>query len=134
MLFNSFEFMVFFPLVLALYYVLGRRGQNLLLLLASYLFYGWWDWRFCSLLALSTLIDFFCGLAMGRWPGRKRVWLAVSVGAGLGILGFFKYFNFFVDTAALALSSLGVAPSAGVAHRSAGGDFFLYLPDHVLHP
>ncbi len=110
MLFNSFEFLVFFPLVLALYYVLGRRGQNLLLLLASYLFYGWWDWRFCSLLALSTLIDFFCGLAMGRWPGRKRVWLAVSVGAGLGILGFFKYFNFFVDTAALALSSLGVEP------------------------
>jgi D-alanyl-lipoteichoic acid acyltransferase DltB (MBOAT superfamily) len=110
MLFNSFEFLVFFPLVLALYYVLGRRGQNLLLLLASYLFYGWWDWRFCSLLALSTLIDFFCGLAMDRWPDRKRVWLAVSVVAGLGILGFFKYFNFFVDTAALALSTLGVEP------------------------
>lgn len=110
MLFNSFEFLIFFPLVLALYYALSLRGQNLWLLLASYFFYGWWDWRFCSLLAFSTVLDYFCALSMARWPKRKRIGLTVSMVASLGILGFFKYFNFFVDTAAVALSALGFEP------------------------
>ena len=110
MIFNSWEFFVFLPLVLVLYYAFDRRAQNLWLLIASYFFYGWWDWRFCSLLLISTLVDYVCGLAMGLRPQQKRGWLMVSMISNLGILGFFKYFNFFVDTAGMALSSLGFEP------------------------
>ncbi len=110
MIFNSWEFFVFLPLVLVLYYAFDRRAQNLWLLIASYFFYGWWDWRFCSLLLISTLVDYVCGLSMGLRPQQKRGWLMVSMISNLGILGFFKYFNFFVDTAGVALSSLGFEP------------------------
>ncbi len=112
MFFNSVEFLVFLPVVLCLYYVLSRRAQNALLVLASYFFYGWWDWRFCGLLALSTVIDFTCALRIDRSPSPRvrRHWLLLSLCANLGILGFFKYFNFFVDTAAALLSALGLQP------------------------
>ena len=71
MIFNSLEYFIFLPLVLALYYALGRRGQNGLLLAASYFFYGWWDWRFLSLLLVSTGVDYAVGLAIARRPARK---------------------------------------------------------------
>lgn len=110
MLFNSLEFLLFFPLVLAIYYVLNYRLQNVWLLLASYIFYGWWDWRFCSLLLISTLVDYSCGLSISHYPRKKRLWVSISILTNLGILGFFKYYNFFVDSAAVALTSVGLDP------------------------
>ncbi len=110
MIFNSLEFFVFLPLVLAAYYALSPRAQNVWLVLASYFFYGWWDWRFLSLLWISTLIDYVCGRAMERHPRRKRAWLLTSMFSNLGILGGFKYCNFFVDSAATLLAAAGLEP------------------------
>ena len=109
MLFNSIEFLFFFPAVLALYFLLGHRGQNVMLLAASYLFYGWWDWRFLGLIFVSTLIDYAAALAIARWRGtaRARVAVVVSVVANLGILGFFKYFGFFVENLQAVLAAAG---------------------------
>jgi D-alanyl-lipoteichoic acid acyltransferase DltB (MBOAT superfamily) len=117
MLFNSLVFVAFFLLVYAGYLLLHRqtRWQNILLLFASYVFYGYWDWRFLSLIALSTLIDFGAGMLLGQADGlsdagqrvRKRVVMG-SVVANLTILGFFKYFGFFVDSAADVLHLLGM--------------------------
>ena len=113
LLFNSIDFAIFFPLVYLVYWQLGRRGQNLWLLAASYLFYAWWDWRFLGLIVFSSAVDFAVGLRLGASDDerqRKRL-LAVSLVANLGLLGFFKYFNFFVDSAADALRLLGLDPS-----------------------
>jgi alginate O-acetyltransferase complex protein AlgI len=100
MLFNSLEFVVFFLVFYALYLVFNHRRQNQLLLVASYVFYGAWDWRFLTLLWGTTVIDYFVGLLLGR-PGsehvRKRI-LTISIVANLGVLGTFKYFNFFADS------------------------------------
>ena len=97
MVFDSFVFAVFFAVVLGLYSLLRRRGQNIMLLAASYVFYGWWDWRFLSLLWISTLLDFASGLGIhhARTQRARRAWLIASLCGNLGILGFFKYFNFF---------------------------------------
>ncbi|MDG1572716.1 MBOAT family O-acyltransferase [Robiginitalea sp. M366] len=112
MLFNSFEFFAFLPLVFLLYWGLGvsrLRSQNILLLVASYIFYGWWDWRFLSLILFSTLVDYTVGLLLGRTqaPGRRKVLLWCSIAVNLGLLGFFKYYNFFVDSFADAFSFFG---------------------------
>lgn len=109
MLFNSWEFLVFLPLVVGVYYTLAHRGQNLFLLLASYFFYGWWDYRFCGLLALSTIVDYLVSQRMAQAEGSRRKHLLwISLITNLGILGFFKYFNFFVDSAGGLLGSLGM--------------------------
>ena len=111
MLFNSLEFVLFFIVVYGLYIVLTHRYQNGLLLIASYFFYGWWDWRFLSLIAASTVIDYTCGLKIAsetsRW--RRKIWLTVSVVSNLGILGFFKYFNFFAENLNRVLGVVGVS-------------------------
>lgn len=114
-LFNSWEFAVFFLTVLALYGVTKVKAQNLILLAASYFFYGWWDWRFLSLIALSTVVDFVVArrihaLPTDRARGRKA-WLMLSLTTNLGILGFFKYFNFFVESAATLLAAVGMEPN-----------------------
>lgn len=109
MVFNSFEFFVFLAIVLAVYWLSSHRLQNVLLLVASYVFYGWWDWRFLSLIVVSTLADFFVAQrlhASGDDRVRRR-WLFGSLGVNLGILGFFKYFDFFVGSASDLLGSLG---------------------------
>ena len=72
MLFNSLPFLIFLPCVVAGYYLLRWRAQNVFLVAASYFFYGWWDWRFCSLLAFSTFLDFTCALGMERAPAKRR--------------------------------------------------------------
>ena len=108
MLFNSWEFLVFFAGIFGLYCTLAVRAQNVLLLLASYVFYGWWDWRFLFLMLLSTVVDYTVGRMMDGADDAKRkrlVWL--SVGTNLTILGFFKYFNFFIDSTASALAAVG---------------------------
>ncbi len=114
MLFNSLEFAIFLPLVLLAYYALGLRGQNRLLLAASLFFYGWWDWRFLGLVALSAGIDYVAGLRIDGNDDEKSRWrwLWASMGANLGILGFFKYFNFFTGSAVEALRALGFSAGA----------------------
>jgi len=100
MLFNSFDFALFLVVVLSLYWLSRHKLQNRLLLVASYFFYAYWDWRFLSLILLSTLIDYFCGLRIHDEQNqqKRKIFLAVSVCANLGILGFFKYFHFFADS------------------------------------
>src|SRR5512133_988297 len=99
MIFNSLTFLVFLAIVLMAYYRLGHRGQNIMLLVASYVFYGWWDWRFLSLLLFSTFFDYWCALWIEREPNetRRKVFLAFSMIINLGVLSTFKYFNFFAD-------------------------------------
>ncbi|MDH5503867.1 MAG: MBOAT family protein, partial [Acidimicrobiia bacterium] len=110
MAFNSVQYAILLMVVFALYRVVKRREQNLLLLVASYLFYGFWDWRFLSLLWISTIVDFLVGKRMGLSDDpvvRKRL-LITSMGVNLGILGFFKYFGFFAESAAELLGGLGL--------------------------
>jgi D-alanyl-lipoteichoic acid acyltransferase DltB (MBOAT superfamily) len=116
MLFNTPEYFFFFSTVLLVYFVLPFRAQNVWLLAASYVFYASWDWRFLSLLLLSTVIDYTAGLvihsAHQRHAARTaRLALLVSVGGQLAILGFFKYFNFFAESAAAVLSRIGFRAS-----------------------
>jgi D-alanyl-lipoteichoic acid acyltransferase DltB (MBOAT superfamily) len=110
LLFNSWEFAVFLPLVLFVYYCLRHRGQNVFLVAASYFFYGCWDYRFCSLLAISTVVDYLCGrgLAVTTHPARRKLLVFASCVTNLGILGFFKYFNFFADSAVSLLQAVGL--------------------------
>ena len=109
MLFNSWEFAVFLLVVLALYWSLNWRAQNVFLVLASYFFYGWWDWRFLSLLLISTVVDYFAShrIAASETESRRRGYLLLSLGVNLGILGFFKYFNFFAGSLQEAASLFG---------------------------
>ena len=116
MTFNSLQYAAFLPLVVIVYWMLGRRAQNVLLLAASYVFYGAFDWRFLGLLVLSTLTDFVVGRVLEVTEDdrrRKQVFL-VSLGVNLGILGFFKYFDFFVTDGARLLNQLGLDVSPPV--------------------
>lgn len=101
MLFNSIEFLLFLPIVFIAYWFICARklkAQNFLLLTASYVFYGWWDWRFLSLIFCSSIIDYFLALKIHSLDRTKRKpWLYISLLVNLGFLGFFKYFNFFVS-------------------------------------
>jgi alginate O-acetyltransferase complex protein AlgI len=114
-LFNSWIFLPFILIVFALYFALPLRGQNRMLLVASYVFYGAWDWRFLFLIALSTVVDYFVGIAIDRCDSatRRRRWLLLSMSTNLGILGFFKYFNFFIDSATSIFAWFGLEASAG---------------------
>ena len=117
MVFNSLQFLWFFAVVYALYRAApavlpaarAHRAQNWLLLVASYYFYAAWDYRFLALLAASTLVDYTCGLALGRIRDRtrRRTVLWLSIGFNLTLLGFFKYFNFFADNLHALFATLG---------------------------
>src|SRR6267143_1022042 len=100
MLFDSTAYVLFLALVVLIYWRLPFRKQNYLLLAASYFFYGWWDWRFLFLMAASTLVDYHLArrIAVTINPGRRKVYLIVSLLMNFGFLGFFKYFNFFIDS------------------------------------
>lgn len=117
MLFNSFAFALFLPLVFMAYWWVfrERRAQNVFVLLASWLFYAWWDWRFLALLLVSTFGDYFIGLAIDRasGPRRKRM-LLLSLVLNLGLLGFFKYFDFFIGSVADLLTAFGFEPHVPV--------------------
>ena len=113
MLFNSIAFALFLPIVFALYWSIGKdnfRTQNAFMVVASYVFYGWWDWRFLFLIFISSLVDFILGSRMVRTdsPGTKKTYLVLSLLVNLGILGFFKYFNFFIDSFADLVQSIGL--------------------------
>ena len=108
MLFTSIEFLVFLPVVFALYWLLRRqvRWQNLLVVVASYVFYGWWDWRFLLLIAFTTVCSYFSGLLIGRGRWRKTaLWSNIIV--NLAILGLFKYYDFFAAELATMLGCSG---------------------------
>lgn len=111
MLFNSIDFAVFLPLVFLVHWVVlrGQEQRTLLILIASYVFYGWWDWRFLSLLAISSLVDFGVALRLGKETrgARRKVWLALSMAVNLGMLCGFKYYGFFVQNVEDAFSLLG---------------------------
>ena len=101
MLFNSFEYLIFLPLALFIYWFIANRNlrvQNSFLLIISYLFYSWWDWRFLFLLLLSTIIDYSFGKIIYTSKTRKKFFLWLSIVNNLAILGFFKYYNFFADS------------------------------------
>ena len=110
MLFNTLDFWLFFAVVYGVYRLLGTRGQNLWLLGMSYVFYGFWDYRFVFLLALSTSVDWLLARRISREPSRTgaKKWVAVSVTVNLLFLGAFKYFNFFVGSFAALLEALGL--------------------------
>jgi len=113
MIFTTLTFAVFLIIVFAAYWILPRQSwRNGLIVIASYVFYGWWDWRFCGLMLATSLLDFALGLAMGaakRTPTR-RLLLVFSLLSNLGCLGFFKYFNFFAENFALAAGRFGWHP------------------------
>ncbi|APG59114.1 MBOAT family O-acyltransferase [Christiangramia salexigens] len=103
MLFNSFEFALFLPAVFLLYWLLlgkNRVQQNYLLLVSSYFFYGYWDWRFLGLILFSSLIDYFAGIKIHNASNNshKKLWLYFSIFWNIGVLFFFKYFNFFIES------------------------------------
>jgi alginate O-acetyltransferase complex protein AlgI len=110
MFFNSIAFLIFLPLVCLMYKMGGNRRQNVILLLASYVFYGWWDWRFLSLLWMSTIVDYCAGLGMARHPGRKKRILIASICVNMGVLGAFKYCDFFLQSTVRLLAELGFQP------------------------
>jgi alginate O-acetyltransferase complex protein AlgI len=112
MIFNSIEFLIFLPVTFILYWFVFNRSlkiQNFLLLISSYVFYGWWDWRFLSLVIISTFVDYLAGIKINASEKKsiRKTWLWVSIIFNLGMLGFFKYFNFFIDSMVSSLGSLG---------------------------
>ncbi|HYP00549.1 MAG TPA: MBOAT family O-acyltransferase [Pyrinomonadaceae bacterium] len=114
MLFNSYIFWVFFAVVFALYRVLPHRKQNLMLLAASYLFYGYWDWRFLFVMLYSTVIDYYAAIAIGRegqTKRRRKLILVTSMCVQLGLLALFKYYAFFSTEVVAVLARFGVPVS-----------------------
>jgi D-alanyl-lipoteichoic acid acyltransferase DltB (MBOAT superfamily) len=125
MLFNSFSYALFLPLVFILYWFIFNRSlrlQNIFLILAGYVFYGWWDWRFLLLIAFSTTFDFFTGILIGKTEDnfKRRILFFGSCLINLGFLGVFKYYNFFIESLASGLAALGIQT-----------DFF---PLHIILP
>ncbi|SFO48196.1 D-alanyl-lipoteichoic acid acyltransferase DltB, MBOAT superfamily [Algoriphagus ornithinivorans] len=136
MLFNSIDFLIFLPITFLLYWFVFQKklwSQNLFILLSSYVFYAWWDWRFLALIIASSVVDYWCGLKLAvstkksavasanrllptacvkHFQG-KSLYLTLSLIFNLGLLGFFKYFNFFIDSTADMLLILGFQPNYG---------------------
>lgn len=108
--FATIHFLVFITIVFILYWRLGHKPQNLLLLASSYYFYGCWDWRFLSLLVVSSSIDYIAGARIhaSENPRVRRAWLIGAVAGNLAILGYFKYFNFFIQSFADFATALGL--------------------------
>lgn len=117
MLFNSIDFALFLPIVFILYWFVTNKSiklQNLLIVISSYVFYGWWDWRFLSLILFSTLVDYTVGVLLLKENNetKRKILLWVSIVINLGFLGFFKYYNFFLDNFVAAFSFFGHPISA----------------------
>ncbi|WP_405576052.1 MBOAT family O-acyltransferase [Winogradskyella sp. Asnod2-B02-A] len=113
MLFNSFEYLIFLPTVFLLYWFVFNKHlklQNLFLLVISYVFYGWWDWRFLALIAFSSFVDYNIGLRLDNTQEqrKRKLLLYISMLVNLGFLGYFKYYNFFIDNFKLAFESIGI--------------------------
>lgn len=118
MLFNSIDFVIFLPIVFVLYWFVTNKQlklQNLLIVAASYVFYGWWDWRFLSLIIFSSLVDYSVGIALSKQekPSKRKLLLLTSILVNIGFLGFFKYYNFFVEsfTSAFTMAGMEIKPN-----------------------
>ena len=112
MLFNSFEFILFLPIVFLLYWFVFQRRemQNLFLVAASYVFYGWWDWRFLFLIVITSFCSYVSGLLIEHFNGKRKIQKTVSfanITLNLSILGVFKYYNFFMDSLEVMCQSVG---------------------------
>ena len=112
MLFNSFEFLIFLPIVFLLYWFAFKRlkAQNIFVVIASYIFYGWWDWRFLILIAFTTLCSYVSGVLLERYERSRYIqrWIsAANIVLNLVILGLFKYFNFFSENLQCLFQWLG---------------------------
>jgi alginate O-acetyltransferase complex protein AlgI len=113
MSFNSIEFAIYLPIVFLLYWFVANKNhklQNLLLVVASYIFYGWWDWRFLFLIFISSLVDYLVGIGLSKTEisTKRKMLLFASILVNIGFLGFFKYYNFFAESFAQAFSFLGM--------------------------
>lgn len=112
MLYNSLEYVIFLPIAFLIYWYAGRalKVQNLLLLALSYAFYAFWDWRFLFLLFPLSMFNYFAGLGIDASSGnrRRKIWLVTSLVVNIGVLGIFKYFNFFSHGFAHLLSRVGL--------------------------
>lgn len=115
MLFNSIDFALFLPIVFIIYWFITKsiNARNVLILIASYIFYGWWDWRFLGLIAFSSFLDYFIGKGIHKSESKnhKKLLVALSLVVNLGFLGFFKYYNFFVESFVDAFSFFGTTIS-----------------------
>ena len=116
MLFNSLDFGYFLPITLLIFWLLRKnlKSQNLLIVISSYIFYGWWDWRFLSLILFSTIIDYLIGVRLSNQENqnKRKLLLWTSILVNLGFLGFFKYYNFFLDNFITAFSFFGTEINA----------------------
>ena len=113
MFFDTLVYFIFLSIVVTIYWRLGWRRQNAFLLVASYMFYGWWDWRFLGLIFISTAVDFLCAhyIESSSNDSQRKLALIISVTLNLGFLGYFKYCNFFIDSFALVLEQMGMSVS-----------------------
>ena len=121
MLFNSLAFALFLPIVFAIYWSIPARQikwQNVVVLISSYVFYGWWDWRFLGLILFSSLVDFTIGqrIAKASNPSAKKMLLGISLSVNLGLLAYFKYLNFFIESFVSAFDSVGIAMNVSSLH------------------
>lgn len=109
MLFNSFEFLIFLPIVFFIYWATKRKlsSNNLFIVIASYVFYGWWDWRFLFLIFLTTIFSFLSGTLIERYRRYAKLICGINIFINLGILCYFKYFNFFLDNLKLIFDQIG---------------------------
>ena len=109
MLFNSIDFAIFLPIIFILYWFVTNKNlrlQNLLIVISSYIFYGWWDCRFLLLILFSTIVDYFIGIKLSKQNNqtKRKILLWTSLFVNLGFLVFFKYYNFFLDNFITAFS------------------------------
>lgn len=121
MLFNTLDFAIFLPIVFLVYWFITHKSlnlQNFWILLTSYVFYGWWDWRFLFLIAFSTLVDYALGLSLAnsQRSARRKLLLGLSIGVNLGLLGFFKYYNFFIENFISVFSFFGLTFNIRLLH------------------
>ena len=117
MIFNSIDFAIFLPIVFFLYWFVVNKNlklQNFLVVVSSYFFYGWWDWRFLSLILFSTIIDYLIGISLSKQENqtKRKLLLWTSIIINLGFLGFFKYYNFFLDNFITSFSFFGTEINA----------------------
>jgi alginate O-acetyltransferase complex protein AlgI len=111
MIFSSLTFFIFFAIVIIFLLVLkNQKAKKIMLLAASYFFYGYWDYRFLSLIIFTSILDYFVGKKISKInsPSQKKILLAISIFVNLGILAFFKYFNFFIESANVAFGDFGL--------------------------
>ena len=109
MLFNSFEFLIFLPIVFLLYWFVfkGRQAQNVFIIVASYVFYGWWAWRFLVLIFITTLLSYLSGILIERYRDKAKWICGTNIAINIGILCYYKYVNFFADNLETLINQFG---------------------------